>query len=137
MTEPVNQEVANEAQLAQPATEVIGTVQDDQQQETEREEQRVEGDDLEGFGSPGDAPKQETAPIFVCGCPCGHQLQVTKTIADYTLGACESIRCGECYPWNKKFKLALHKDCRSLEIKSQPNMTPQEAEEISKTYRIP
>lgn len=77
--------------------------------------------DLEGVPAPVVQPS--AAPAQVCGCPCGHQKEVTTAVAEGTLKAVGSIRCQSCYP-AKNFDYEGHKHLPSLELKLRPDLTP-------------
>ncbi len=79
---------------------------------------------LEGMGEPP-APEPVDHPEAVCGCPCGHQKEVSKELAEYTEQKCGSRRCRECFPWNGQYKLAAHLQLKSLELKSLPKLDGQ------------
>lgn len=105
-------------------TDVPGVAQEAQQSTPELPE---------GFGALAPEPQKD---IHACGCPCGHQRQVTdEKVVAYTLSDSGSIRCSDCHPKSLSFNLAMHKDLATLGLKNMPEMTPAEAEVISAGMR--
>lgn len=76
----------------------------------------IDADDLPDFDEPS---------IVVCGCPCGHQLEVTPEVAELTKASTGgAIRCATCYP-GRSFDFKAHKDLRELGIPKYPGLTAE------------
>lgn len=87
-----------------------------------------EEDDSEEFDlfEPSE-PTKDAVPVFQCGCPCGHMLEVSEEVANATRERFDSIRCRVCAP-GKGFDFTLHKDLAGgrLGLKKHPNLTVDE-----------
>lgn len=74
----------------------------------------------------------EEPVILVCGCPCGHQLEVTPDVAELSvLGTASAsakvagvIRCAACYP-GRGFDYKTHAEIADLEIPKWPGLTAE------------
>jgi hypothetical protein len=70
-----------------------------------------------------DLPDFDEPSIVVCGCPCGHQLEVTPEVAELTKASTGgAVRCATCYP-GRSFDYNAHKDLRDLGIPKHPGLT--------------
>ena len=102
-------------------------------------ERPVDVDELASFGDP---PAAAPEPVFVCGCSCGHQAQITQKVHDWTKDRLKgSARCEKCYPWttngtvSTRFDFSLHEAHQDLGIKSHPGLTPATLRESQKAER--
>ena len=70
------------------------------------------------------AAAKVAVPIFHCGCPCGHQVEVEQDLAEDTKRKYDSVRCRDCAP-SKSFNFAKHKDLRGglLQLPKSPSLT--------------
>jgi hypothetical protein len=92
--------------------------------ETHQETAVEPSDDLEGFAPP------KAVAHFECGCPCAHLQEITEERANASIKHVGSARCPKCFP-GKLFDFEMHKDVRTLELKSFPNLTPAEAQKMA------
>ena len=77
----------------------------------------------------GELPDFAEPTIVVCGCPCGHQLEVTPDVAELTKQATGgAIRCATCYP-GRSFEFKAHKDLPDLCIPKYPGLTAERVRE--------
>jgi len=111
-----------------PADRVVRMTEDD-------EREALHGtDDVDEalFGAPPAPPPPkdpvaQSAPVALCGCSCGHQLEVSEAVAQKTRELVGSIRCGECYPWGPKFDQKAHAELKDLEIAKFPKTSGVQA----------
>lgn len=76
-------------------------------------------------------PPEPEKDIFVCGCPCGHQVQLSEERYAASIGKVGSPRCDACYP-GQYFDFEMHKEYGDLCLKDLPGYTPEQAEERRK-----
>lgn len=92
------------------------------------------GDDAEMFGTPAPVAAEPPPPEWICQCPCGHQVPVSKAAADATMQAAECVRCAECYPWHPHYRFAAHMQFADMEIKKFPHTSGERAAVLHKEY---
>lgn len=92
------------------------------------------GDDAEMFGAPEPVASDPPPPEFLCQCPCGHQIEVTKEVADATKHGAGSVRCAACYPWHPHYKLAAHAEIRDMELPAFSKLDGMKAAAEHKQY---
>lgn len=76
------------------------------------------GDDLP------EAPEGEDLTIIVCGCPCGHGVDISEETAAKTLEKYGAARCAKCVP-TTSFDMKLHEATKSLKMPKMPDATAE------------
>lgn len=124
---PASKPVQGERIDSEPEGEEPGTAFSDEELEAQAESEPAPkrapapaADDSAGFGEP--------EPQYVCGCPCGHQLEIKAKVAEYTRSKADCDRCKLCWPWHSEYDVQAHKDLPTLQLKRYPEMTPAEAQ---------
>jgi len=71
---------------------------------------------IDSLGGPEPESEPVAPQMFVCGCPCGDQRQVSSQLAAFTTERVKCVRCRQCYPWGKEFAALRHADLPDMEM---------------------
>lgn len=97
----------------------------------DQEQRREPAHEMPAADEPGDFDMIDLASTPVapklCGCPCGHQVEVTEEVARLTTDQVGGIRCAACAP-GRGFDFPRHKELRTLNYPKYPNVTADDVQ---------
>lgn len=79
-----------------------------------------------------DLPPPEEEAVIICGCPCGHGVEVKTVAATAGMDRLGCVRCARCWPGGKSYDVEAHKHLGKLGIKKSPDLTAEKAAEMKK-----
>jgi hypothetical protein len=85
-----------------------------------------DADDMPPDPKPAEVPEPDGGPRFVCGCRCGHQVEIEEAFAKLTTEKMGAPRCARCVP-GRRFDIKGHRQFSKLVFPKRPDVEPIEA----------